>query len=118
MSEFYSRYGKSLWAFLFAVVTATQALISDGHLTQQEGIQVAIAAVTAFAVYLFPSMPQWPWVKTVIALFLAVLNVAATAIVGGIDSGDLTELILAALTVLSVGKAPSLSGRRTAGLSR
>lgn len=102
------KYGKAIAAATLAVLTVVHTLLSDGRISQQEGVQIAIAAVTAFSVWLVPVL-SWPWMKTAIAVVLAVLNVAATMIVGGRDHGDLVEFVLALITVLAVGVAPAQS---------
>jgi hypothetical protein len=102
------KYGKTIVAALFAFITAIQALISDGSVTQQEGVQIAIAFFTAVSVYLVP-MLGYPWAKTAVAVVLAVLNILTTAIVGGLDTGDLTGMVLAALTALGVAGASAVS---------
>jgi hypothetical protein len=102
-------YGKALTAVAFFVITAVQAALSDGHLTQVEDVQIAIALVTAVGVYLVPIAPQATWGKTAVAVLLAVLNALVTLIVGGVSPADITELVLAALTVLTVGVVPARS---------
>jgi hypothetical protein len=102
-------YGKSFAAWALAVVTAVQAALSDGHVSQVEAVQIAIAAVTAVGVWLVPTHPEWQWTKTAVAVLLSVLNVLTTVIVGGLSSSDITELVLAALTVLTVGVAPAVT---------
>jgi len=109
MSKFWSTYGKAIIAFVFAVVTAVQAAVFDGHISQIEGVQISIAAVTAFVVWLAPRLPHASGIKTAGAVALAALNVLVTVIVGGISQADLTEIILAGLTVLGVGAAPAQS---------
>lgn len=104
----FKKYGKALVAAVFAFVTAIQALVSDGHITQQEGVQIAIAAVTAISVYVVP-MIGYPAAKTIVAVILAVLNVLATAIVGGLDAGDMAGMVIAALTAIGVAGAPARS---------
>lgn len=102
------KYGKTAVAAAFAFITAIQALISDGNVTQQEGVQIAIAFFTAVSVYFVP-MIGYPAAKTVVAAILAVLNVLTTAIVGGLNTGDVTGMVLAALTALGVASAPARS---------
>jgi hypothetical protein len=109
MPEFFSTYGKSIVAFAFAVVTAVQAAVFDGHISQVEWVQISIAAVTAFVVWLAPRLPHAGGIKTAAAVGLAVLNVLVTVILGGLSQADITEMVLAALTVLGVGYAPAQS---------
>jgi hypothetical protein len=111
MPKFWGTYGKAIVAFLLAVVTAVQAQLSDGRMNTGEWIQVAIAAVTALGVLIIPIHPEWTWTKTAVAALLAFLNALVAALVGGIDTSDLTQLVLSVLTVLSVGAAPALSRR-------
>jgi len=118
MSKFWSTYGKAIMAALFAVVTAIQAAVVDGHVTQVEGVQISIAAVTAVIVWLAPRLPHAAGIKTACAVLLAALNVLVTCIVGGISQADITEMVLAGLTVLGVGAAPAktaTSATRTLG---
>jgi hypothetical protein len=105
----WTRYGKALTAVALALVTALHVTLSDGHVTQAEAVQVAIAAATATSVWLVPNVPQYPWAKTLVAMVLAVLNAATALIVDGISSADWAALILAVLTVATVGAAPAES---------
>lgn len=99
-------YGKGIVAALIAAYTVVQAAISDGRVTTVEGVQIAIATVTAIGVYVLPQHPQADWVKTTLAVLLAILGVVATAIVQG---WSWNELILAALTALGVSLSPAQS---------
>ena len=100
--------GKAIVAAVAMFATGIQAYVSDGHVTQQEAVQIAIAVFTAVMVWLVPAL-HWPWMKTAVAVILGVLNVAVTLIVGGIDGGDITIMIVAAATALGVGVAPAQS---------
>jgi len=118
MSKFWSTYGKSITAALFAIVTAIQAAVFDGHISQVEGVQIAIATVTAVIVWLAPRLPHAAGIKTACAVALAALNVLVTCIVGGVSQADVMEMVLAGLTVLGVGAAPAktaTSATRTLG---
>lgn len=107
----WSRYGKSIVAGLVAVATAVQAALSDsetgGRITQIEGVQIAIAVVNAALVWLVPNIPSWPWVKTVLAAALAVLQLLTSLIVDGVGSADISALIIAALMVAGPAAAPA-----------
>lgn len=102
------KYGKTIFAALVLVVTAAQAALSDGHFTDVEGVQIAIAATNAGLIYLVPNTVRYPWVKLVLAAALAVLQLLASLIIDGISSADLSALLLAALLILS-GTVPSQS---------
>lgn len=108
MTSLWRRYGKAIVAGVAMFATGIQALVSDGHITQQEGVQILVAFFTAFSVWLVPVL-HYPWMKTAIAVALGVLNVLATLIVGGVSSGDITIMIVAAATALGVGVAPARS---------
>jgi hypothetical protein len=105
--SWFQKFGKSVAAGAVLVVTATQAAISDGHLTQAEDFQIAIAVVTALAVYFVPNVPSWPWAKTVVGVLLSALEVAVTLVDNGISAADWTAVILGGLTAITVGVAPA-----------
>lgn len=107
----WSVYGKSIAAALVAVATAVQAAVSDsasgGRITQIEAVQIAIAVVNALLVWLVPNIPAWPWVKTILAAALAVLQLLTSLIVDGVGSADMSALVIAALMVLGPAAAPA-----------
>jgi peptidoglycan/LPS O-acetylase OafA/YrhL len=106
----FKKYGKALAAVAGAVLTvAYGALSGDHHIDPDEAVQIAIAAATAVGVYLVPLTPRYRWGKTAIAVILAVLQVLATVILGGLDSNEWIALVLAALTAAGVGAAPAVS---------
>lgn len=105
-----TKYGKAAVAVVgAALVVAYSALTGDQHIDSEEGVQIAIAGTTAVGVYLVPLAPQFRWGKTAVAALLAVLQVLATVILGGLDPNEWIALVLAALTVLGVGAAPAIS---------
>ena len=103
------KYGKVIVAILAAGVIALYDYLNDGHITSEEWVHVFIAVGLAVQVYLVPLTPEWPWMKTGVAVVLAVLNVLVISIVGGITQREIVELALAALTPLGVGVAPAIS---------
>jgi hypothetical protein len=109
MTRLIDLYGKALGCFVLAVVTVLHTVLSDGHVTQVEGVQIAIAVTTAALVWLVPVVPEWPWSKTVLGAALATLNAVATVIVNGWHSGSATETLLAGLTILLVRYLPAMS---------
>lgn len=112
---FLKKYGKAIIAVIGAALTvAYGALNGDQHIDPEEGVQIAIAGSTAVGVYLVPLVPEYRWAKTAVAAVLAVLQVLATVILGGLDSAEWVALVLAALTVLGVGVAPAVSGNGVA----
>jgi hypothetical protein len=109
VKEILQRYGKALVAVVVAALTLASSALVDGHLDAGEGVQIAIAATTAIAVWLVPNLPNAGGVKTGIAVVLAVLNALTAYIVDGIDTDDVINLVLAGLGVLLIGAAPAQS---------
>lgn len=110
MHDLWTRYGKSITAALFAGLTAAAATFTDGHITRGEGIQIAVAVVTAAGVWLAPNLPTYQGVKTILAAILAALDLAVTSLAPGhVTGAEWTNLALAAVGVIAVGVAPSIS---------
>jgi len=106
----FKTYGKSIVAALYAVAVVAIPLFSgDHHIDPAEGIAIAIAASTAALTWLVPLVPSAPWTKTAIGAVLAGLQIAATVIVGGIDSNDLLLIAAAVLSALGIAVAPATS---------
>jgi hypothetical protein len=101
-------HGRTYLTVLFVFITGIQAFISDNHVTPQESVQIAFAFFTAVAVYLVPNIGA-SWVKTAVSAILAALAVLTTAIIGGVSTGDVTNIVLAVLTALGVAVTPSQS---------
>jgi hypothetical protein len=99
------KYGKALAAVAYAVLLAAHAL-GAGIPSAEGWVQLGFAAATAVGVYFVPLFPDAPWLKTAVASVLAVLQVASTALVGGVDSA---EVVLAIAAALGVWLAPAES---------
>lgn len=107
----WQRYGKAFMATAGATLTvAYGAINSDQIIDSVEGVQIAIAATAAVGVYLIPLAPQYRWAKTALATVMAALQVLVTVILGGLDGAEWIAMVIAAVTVLSVGGAPAVSG--------
>lgn len=105
------QYGKAVAAVLGAILVAAYAALGgDSRIDAEETVQISIAAATAVGVYLVPLAPQYRWVKTAVAVVLAVLQALATAVLGGLDAGEWIVLMLAGLTAAGVAVAPAVSG--------
>ncbi len=106
----FPKYGKSIVAFLYAVALVGGPLFSgDHHIDPSEGVAIAIAACTAALTWLVPLVPSAPWTKTAIGAVLAGLQVATTAIVGGIDANDWLLIAFAVASFLGIAVAPAVS---------
>jgi uncharacterized membrane protein len=102
-------HGRALAAFAAAVATIVASALTDGRVTTDEKLQIAVAFVTGIAVYLAPNYPNARWIKTAVAVVLAGLNAAAAALTGGISPAEWVNVIIAAIGVLAVGFTPSES---------
>jgi hypothetical protein len=107
-------YGRAIAAVIVAGATVLASALTDGHVDRAEEIQIAIQVTTAAGVWLVPNLPRSTGIKTGLAAILAVLNLAATLITGGLTGAELVNLVIAGLGVLAVGQAPSLSKSQVA----
>ncbi|SDT74416.1 hypothetical protein [Actinoplanes derwentensis] len=103
-----TKYGKALVPAAIAVVTAAQAPLTDHQISTQEVIAFLIAVNATFSVYVVPVL-HYRYAKTTVGVFNAVLMALATAVIGGIDWHDATQLVLAALMALGVKVADAES---------
>lgn len=104
-----AKYGKSIAAVVAAALIALSSAFTDGHVDAAEGVTIAIATVTAIAVWLAPNLPQSPGIKTALAMVLSGLNAAAMLLVDGWSTADTINVVIAALGVLGVLGAPAQS---------
>jgi|SRR5689334_6363151 len=102
-------FGKAIVAIIAAVLMTVYDFVDDGHLDSVEWVKVAIAFAVAVSVYLVPLTPEWPWMKTAIAVILSLLNVLVIVIVGGVSQQEIIELLIAIVTPLGIGLAPAVS---------
>lgn len=86
-----------------AALTTVQAATADGSaIDEQEWVQVAIQAVMAFNVWATANLPQYERMKTWVAVFLGVLQVLYTSVIGGIDTPEIINMVITALAVAGV----------------
>jgi hypothetical protein len=113
------KYGKAVVAVLVAgVVYAYQALSGDNHISAQEWVSVAIAAVTALGVWVVPLAPAATWAKTAVAVVLAVLQVLTTAILGGLGTDEILLMLITAAGAMGIWIAPAKTEVRQANVGR
>jgi hypothetical protein len=106
----YRKYGKTIFAFFYAVAVVAVPLASgDHHIDQAEGVQIAIAVCANGIVWLVPLVPSAPWTKTALGAALAGLNVVAAVIVGGINGNEWVSVAAAVLGALGITLAPAIS---------
>ncbi len=104
------RYGKAASAVIYlGLVTAYAALSGDGRIEPDEWVAVAIAGTNGVLVFIIPLAPQYRWTKSAVNVVLGVLQVLATVILGGLDSGEWILLVLTGAQLLSGGLLPARS---------
>jgi hypothetical protein len=109
LKDLWTRFGRAVVAVTIAGLTVVASSLTDNRVSTEEWIQVAIQTTTIAGVWLVPNLPHSAGYKTATAAILAVLNLATTLILDGINGADVINLVLAALGVLGVAVAPSLS---------
>jgi len=104
-------YAKAGLAVVATVLTALVAAFTGG-VTAVEWVNVAIAGVTAAAVFAAPNVPGAKYTKAVLAVLGAVLVFLTSAIIGGLSTPELMQLVVVALGALGVYAVPNRSGRK------
>ncbi|MFI7073547.1 hypothetical protein [Micromonospora sediminicola] len=106
----FNKYGKAIASTFFAALVAVYAASSgDNHIEPTEWVAVAIAFAGALGTFVVPLAPEYRWGKTAVNTLLAVLQVLATLILGGLDSNEWILLLLTAGQALGVVVAPAVS---------
>lgn len=104
-------YWKSVVAVLVTVFSAVgAALTGDEVISGPEWVNVAIAGVTAAAVFAAPNVPGARYTKAVLAAGGASLAILASAIIGGITTTEWIQILVAgagAIGVYAKANAPS-----------
>jgi hypothetical protein len=96
-------YWKSLVAVIITVLSAVQAaLFGDEVISNPEWVNVAIAGVTAAAVFAAPNVPGARYTKFVLAVLGAALTVLASAILGGVTATEWIQIVLAGAGAVGV----------------
>lgn len=104
-------YAKSILAVVAAGLSAAiVALTGDNTIGDVETINIAIAVVTAAAVFAGPNVPGATVTKMVLAVLGAVLTLAVNLIVDGITISEWLQLGVAALAALGVYAVPNAQG--------
>lgn len=70
-------YNKAVAALLGAVAVVLASALTDDHVTAAEFVQMTVAGLGAFSVYLVPNAPGYALAKTWTAAALAGLNLVA-----------------------------------------
>ena len=110
-------YAKMLAAVVATVLSAiVAATTGDGVVSADEWVNVAILAVGAASVFAAPNVPFAKYTKAVIGALTAALTVLASTILGGVDSVDVMQMVVAALGAVGVYGVPNkpAAGRHAA----
>lgn len=107
--DVWQQWGRAVVAAAAAGGVVLASALTDGRVDPSEGVQIAIQTVSAVAVWLTPNLPHSAGIKTAMAGLLAMLNVAATLILGGLSGAEAVNIVLAGVGVLAVAVAPSKS---------
>jgi hypothetical protein len=104
-----SAYSKSVTALLGAVATVLASALTDDVVTAAEFVQMTVAGLTAFAVYLLPNAPGFGAVKTFVAAALAGLNLVAGWLANGeeITNAMWVNVVIAVAVALGVFVLPN-----------
>lgn len=97
---------KLIWPVLgtivMAVFTTIQDALTDSRIDNQEWVLVGLGALMAFNVWATANLPQYEKMKTYVATAIVVAGALHTAIVGGISTQEIINMMLLALAALGV----------------
>lgn len=94
---------KFIAAIVGALAMAAVSVLTDGHITAVEWVQIAIAGATAVGVWIAANVPSMPAAKTAVVVTLAVLNGLVAFIAdGALSPAEVANLVVAALTAAGV----------------
>ncbi len=102
MIDIINPYRKFYAAVLATILSAVVAASTDGAITHDEWVNVAIAGVSACAVFTAPNVPYARYTKSVIAVLMAVLTLLVSFISDGVSTPELLQLVIAGLGALGV----------------
>lgn len=107
--------GKAIFAALYAIAVVAVPFFDGAgrEPSPAEGVQIAIAVVTAIGVYITPLIPGARWTKTAVAVVLAALQVLVTVIVDGVSGNDVLMIAFAVAGALGIAVAPARSTNGT-----
>lgn len=110
-----SVYAKSILAVLAAGLSAAiVALTGDNAFDDVEKINIAIAVITAAAVFTGPNVPGANTTKFILAVLGAVLTLGVNLIADGITVSEWLQLVMAALGAAGVYAKSNAQGHTVA----
>lgn len=85
-----------------AIFTTVQDALTDNKIDNQEWVLVGLGALMAFNVWATANLPQYKNMKTYVAAAIVVAGALHTAIVGGVSTQEIINMIVLALAALGV----------------
>jgi hypothetical protein len=102
------KYAKFVAIVVATVLSAiSAALFGDNIISPQEWVNIAILGIGAAAVFAAPNVPGAKYTKSILAALTAGLTVLASAIVGGVHTVEIIQIILAAAGAVGVYAVPN-----------
>lgn len=115
-----THYSKFLLAVAFTLISGVGAALADGLLTIDEGLNLAIAGLTAIVTYVVPNLPSGPgaYLKLIVQAVGAGLVLATSLITDGVTMGEWFQIgaaVLGVFTVYAIPNFPEVKAVTTAG---
>ncbi|MFA7264861.1 MAG: hypothetical protein WC054_00875 [Candidatus Nanopelagicales bacterium] len=102
------KYAKLVMQVVVTIAAAlVAALAGDNVVDSVEWVNVAIIGVGAAAVFTAPNIPGAKYTKFIVSALAAILTVLASAIVGGIQTVELIQMLIAAAGAVGVYAIPN-----------
>lgn len=97
----FGKYTKTIMAFL-ATVLGFVGAAATGGIMPTEWVNIAIQTTGAAAVFYAPNVPHANYTKAVLAVLTAGLVTLQTVIVGGVDSGEVYQIVASIFGAIAV----------------
>lgn len=102
------KYAKLIMQVVVTVATGVvAALAGDNAVDSVEWVNVAIVGVGAAAVFAAPNVPGAAYTKSILAVLTAVLTILASAIVGGVQTVEIIQMVIAGAGAVGVYAVPN-----------
>lgn len=109
----WGKYGKAIAQVIMAVLVVGAAVTTgDGHISDEEKFQLAVAFASAISTYLVPAVPEWPWMKTAVAAIMAGVTTAGSVALDGVSTNDVIVIVIAIFGVGLTAIAPANTEQR------
>lgn len=103
-------YTKAVVSVMLAVLTTAQAFLNDSVITTGEWVQIAIAFVAAFGVYMIPNFTEGPmqYAKAIVAGLAPALTLLLAAVnAGGVTNDSWIKIAIAFVMAVCVYFVPN-----------